>query len=463
MTRKLSIGLRLTLYYTGILALSMSLIGLVAVGGMWRSIRSTVNEQLKDKMAGVRMLMTSAKPGEGEAMLRARLDAHSQLETQETFLQIWSEDGGWLYRSLWLQKHPMPVRIRTERGRPYGELNIGEMPVRVAVERIPIDGREYIVEIAEPIDDYRDMLKHFEGLMALAIPLLLALAAGGGYWLSRRALAPVDELTTAAKSIHARNLSQRLRVSEAQDELSRLAETLNAMLDRIEAAMRRITQFTADASHELRTPIALMRTRAEISLRHPRTAEESRRTIELMHDELLRASGLIEHLMMMARADASTIEATLADCDLVALCRDACAQIEVAADARQTQLLACLPNERIIVHADARLMRQLLIILLDNAVKYTPNGGTVQLSLSRTERGVEVSVLDTGVGVDEEDLSHIFERFYRADKARSREMGGAGLGLSIARWIAEQHGCQLTAESTPGEGSIFHLFFPCEQ
>jgi signal transduction histidine kinase len=232
------------------------------------------------------------------------------------------------------------------------------------------------------------------------------------------------------------------------------------MLERIDHALKRIAQFTADASHELRTPVALMRTRAELALRHPRSAAENQKTIEQLYSEILRTSELVENLMLLARADSGASLLRFAAVELAELVRDVLAQTSVLAEHKELILEARLANSPVWVEGDARYLRQLFVILIDNAVKYTPAPGRIAVTLSVSNNAVTISIADTGIGIEAADLENIFERFCRTDSARSRETGGAGLGLAIARWITESHQGTLTAESKPGEGSIFRVILP---
>jgi heavy metal sensor kinase len=290
--------------------------------------------------------------------------------------------------------------------------------------------------------------------------LLLLFSAFGGYWMSRRALAPVDQIIDATQDIGTASLSSRLAVPRSGDELQRLTETLNAMLDRIEGSFRRITQFTADASHEFRTPIALMRTRAELALRRPRSEAEYRETLEQMYHELVRTTELIERLMTVARADSGVEVLQFRRTDVAALLRAIVEQAQAFAEAKDLHLTSEIPNEPVWVDADPEFLNRLFLILIDNAVKYTPEKGKINVALGTNDGSAELKVTDTGIGIDDSDLPNIFERFYRADKARSRESGGVGLGLAIAKWIAEAHRGSILASSKVGAGSAFVVRIP---
>jgi len=317
-----------------------------------------------------------------------------------------------------------------------------------------------VIQVAEPMDDFLEAVERFRTAMLLGIPVLLLAAAVGGYWMSTRAMRPVQEITQAAQAITPQDLSQRVAVPQTRDELQQLAETLNNMLDRIETAVVHITQFTADASHELRTPIALIRTRAEVTLDNPRSNDQYRSALQEVLAESERTSALIENLMLLARSDTGSEVLHFERTDLSALARDVSAQAQTLADAKQIGWKAVIPDAAIWVHVDPQSLRRLALILIDNAVKYTPHGGSVSLAIRNSGTHAEIEVKDTGIGISEADLPHIFERFYRADKARSRDQGGTGLGLSIGHWIAHAHGGEIGVESSAGTGSSFVVRVP---
>ena len=297
-------------------------------------------------------------------------------------------------------------------------------------------------------------------LLKLASPELLVVASLGGYWLSRRALQPVVEIIRTARSIGVQNLSSRLAVPLPRDELRWLSETLNEMLGRIDASVKRIRQFTADASHELRTPLAVMQTCAEVTLRRKRTEDEYRESLLRILATSEKTTLLLENLLQLARADSGADGLTLSRIDLVSCAKRAEEQGAILARAKSIHFSSDLAGTPIWVDGDPSAIERLLLILLDNAVKYTPSGGQIHM-LCRAENGnSQILIQDSGIGIGETELPHIFQRFYRADYARSKDSGGAGLGLSIAQWIAERHGGTIRAESALGKGSLFCVELP---
>lgn len=455
--KPLPIRIRLTAWYFGVLALSLVLFGGVAFFSMRKSIETTMDESLRERAAGIQELMEHVLP-EGPERLEDELREHSELRAEGDLSQVCDEAGRWIYRSPLMKRYDVPLLEMS--GLKLYDLERLGLPLRVLATTVRVGARTYGVQVASPMDDFNEALDHFRRVLLSLIPVLLLLASAGGYWMSRRALAPVDEIIQAAERISSTNLSSRVAVPQSCDELQRLSETLNGMLDRLEAAFKRITQFTADASHELRTPVALMRTTAELSLRKPRPEAEYREALTQILRELETTSALIENLMLLARTDSGVEALQFAPVDLSATLRQACQQGRVLAEGKHISFQEQIGRGPVVAEGDAGALQRLFLILVDNAVKYTPPGGSVTVSLADSNGFAVAEIRDTGIGIGEADLPHIFERFYRADKARSPEVRGVGLGLSIGRWIAEAHGGVIQVESLSGQGSAFRVRLP---
>ena len=365
------------------------------------------------------------------------------------------------FRAAPCSRPPGPRKCKKS-GVLFFDAEIAGEPYRGISEALAVGSHAYGIQVAQNMDDFNEATSRFRHLLLAIIPASLLVASFAGYWISKRALAPVDQITRAAQQISGTNLSARLAVPNSGDELERLAETLNAMLERIDLALKQIAQFTADASHELRTPIALMRTRAELALRRPRSAAENQETIEQLHAEIVRTSELVERLMLLARADSGASLLRFEPVELVELVQDVLAQTSVLAEHKQLELEAELARTPIRVQGDSQFLRQLFVILIDNAVKYTPAPGKINVTLAASNGSAILTVADTGIGIEPADLENIFERFYRADKARSRETGRHWPGLAIGRWIAESHRGTLSAQSKPGAGSTFSVHLPLD-
>jgi signal transduction histidine kinase len=316
------------------------------------------------------------------------------------------------------------------------------------------------VDAAVPTEPFDQALDNFRLMEKRFLPLLVVLASLLGYWLSGRALAPVSRIIESAERVGVRNLSRRLEVPRAKDELRRLTEQVNAMLDRIEASVKRITQFTADASHDLRTPLALIRTSAELALRRPRTDSEYRDALARILATSEETSELIEQLLMLARADANVAQMKLEPTNLYPVLHAVGQKAKVLASGKGLTFTESIPPHRPVLLANEAALERLFMSVLDNAVKYTPAGGHLSIDLSLQDGQAVIEVNDTGIGIAEKDLPHVFERFYRADHVRSRETRGSGLGLSIAKWIAESHNGSIELFSHPGHGTKVTIRLP---
>jgi len=316
-----------------------------------------------------------------------------------------------------------------------------------------------VLEVGVTEEDVTDTLRVLLVIIAIAYPLTLGIASLGGIFLAGRALAPIDRITRTARRITAEDLSQRLNLRLADDEVGRLARTFDEMIARLEDAFQRQRQFTADASHELRTPLTAIKGQTEVALSRERSAEAYREVLAVVNDEVDRLIRLVASLLTMARADAGQIAIVKERVDLGDLAAGVAEQVAPLAEERGVQV-EVPPGPATSINADEGLILQLLLNLVDNAVKYTGRGGRVTLGWASRDGYMELWVRDTGAGIPPEHLPRIFDRFYRADTARSRAEGGTGLGLSICRWIAEAHGGSISAESAPGSGSTFTVRLP---
>jgi signal transduction histidine kinase len=330
----------------------------------------------------------------------------------------------------------------------------------VLARPISLGGHSLYLMAAAPEAGNQLVLNRFLTVLLASAPVLLLVSSAGGYWVGRKALKPVDRITSTVQSITIKNLSGRLPVADTGDELQRLAETCNAMLARLESSINRIKQFTADASHELRAPLTFTRTVAEVALRNPQIDAESRRAFEEIVDEGAKAAVLLGDMLTLARADSDYCDEVWEPVDLVAVIENVCEKVRPLADERRLTFFVSLdPEQSVDVMGDLPTLRRLLWILLDNAMKYTPAPGHIEVSLSTSSGQATVLVRDSGIGIAQSDLPYIFDRFYRADPSRS-QVEGSGLGLSIAKWIAEMHHANLSVRSEQNKGTAFWIVFP---
>ncbi len=459
--RRLSIGMRLTLWYLAIFALAQMLFG----AGMWLILRHNlydlVDDGLEAQIDDLKNFLQSQPQDSPIAKVQEEVNEAYAIEHSGDYLEVYAENNQLIYHSAFMQAHQSALLPPDQVKRPIvRSRRIDGRPFRFAFQKLQVSGHVYTVEMGVPADDAVETLHLFRSYLLMFAPLLLLMAAGGGYWLSRRALSPVDALVRTAREVSGTNLSSRLQKLETGDELQRLSDTLNEMLDRIESAFQRITQFTADASHELRTPVSLIRTEAELALRRSRGEAEYKESLRHILLEAERTTALIEQLLSMARADSGRETLHFEPVDLRQTLRSVVGGWQQVATIRNLQFSASLNAPDFSVMGDETLLRRLADILLDNAFKYTPSPGSVHLSLEPEGESAVIRVQDSGVGIAEEEQGKIFERFYRVDKARSRAQGGAGLGLAIAQWIVTQHGGSISVESRPGQGATFRVELP---
>jgi heavy metal sensor kinase len=316
-----------------------------------------------------------------------------------------------------------------------------------------------IIRAARPLEPLYEELGFLALVLALGIPLAVALAAGGGYTLARRALAPVDRMAGQAKRITADELGERLPVENPEDELGRLAATFNRMFARLEHSFEQLRRFTADASHELRTPLTVIRSVGEVGLEERRGEEQYREIIGSMLEEADRLARLVDSLLCLSRADGGQVRLHLETTDLAVLAEDVAQQLSVLAE-EKGMAIHLDASVAAVARVDATVVRQALINLVDNAIKYGAPQSEIRVAVAQVSGRVELTVRDTGPGIAAEHHDRIFDRFYRVDKARSRQMGGAGLGLAIVRWAAEAHGGEIVLESETGRGSTFRIILP---
>jgi len=341
-----------------------------------------------------------------------------------------------------------------------GRQLVQQPDVHAAVVRQQLGGREFVTLALQPLDEIAADLALLRRVMMLTLPLAIAVAGIGGYWVTRRNLAPLASMAEQASRITGSNLETRLDAgNSAAEELSKLSSSFNELLARLAQSFENMRRFVGDASHELRTPISIIRGEADVALAQERGAAEYKQALALVLDESRRLSRLVDDLLNLARADAGRVKLRVEEFywnDLLAEC---CRSAQAQARARGVAL-ACLPHDDLAFRGDEELLRRMVMNLIDNAIRYTPEGGRVNVSLSARAADVAIGVADTGAGIAPEVVPHLFERFYRGDKARSRQDGGFGLGLAIVKWIAESHRGAVEVASTPGAGSTFTVTLP---
>jgi heavy metal sensor kinase len=458
---------RLALWYAVFLAATVIVLG---TGVLWlveRALYATADDVLRGKSASVQSEVeiedgqlevdSDVLPGTDLPGVAAGLDV----------VRLWDRRARLSYRRDGLVGLPEPdeasvqavladaQRFDTARAADGTLVRLYMEPVRNGKDKII-----GVVQVGRSQAEIEAVLRQIQVAGIGGLLVALVLAGVGGSFLAGRALAPVDRIRQAAERIGAGDLGQRLALPLPDDELGRLARAFDGMIGRLDEAFQRQRRFTADAAHELRTPLSIISARAEAARGRPREPEYDRRVLDDIFEEGQRLRGLVESLLTLARIDAGQ-PLTLAPVDLEDLVAATAERMAPRAHERGLELRTLIEETAPVV-GDPTWLTQLLLNLLDNAVRHTPPGGLVTLSLEPAPGGVAVRVADTGEGIAAEHLPHIFERFYRADRARTRSAGGTGLGLAICGWVAEAHHGRLTVASDLGHGTAFTLWLPAQ-
>lgn len=455
-----SIRLRLTLWYVLLLAVILAAFST----GIYLTLRHSLFANLDDSLRNRSNILLDVVGYEEDRPTLAGRVSSADPNVGEHFVRVFDADGAVTFDN-GVDVGNLPVDSEAVQRAlagvsSTGTLKVGNDTMRVQVVPIRRNGEiGGVLEVGLSEDDVSETLQMLLLILAVAYPATLAVASLGGTFLASRALSPIDRITRLARRISAEDLSQRLDLAPPADEVGRLARTFNDMIARLDAAFRRQRQFTADASHELRTPLTAIKGQVEVALSRQRGADAYRDVLRGVNDEVDRLIRLVGSLLTLARADAGEIPIASERVDLGGLVTGAVTQVRPAAERKEIEVhLEAGPDATL--QADEDLLLQLLLNLLDNALKHTPRGGQVTVGWDADDEAVGLWVRDTGIGIAPEHLEPIFDRFYRVDRARSRAEGGAGLGLSISRWIAEAHGGTIAVESSPGQGARFTVTLP---
>ncbi len=466
----LTLRLKLTLYYLAILSAILLFCGIAIYVFLSRTFVTTIDQSLDTQVRKFeRMVKASTsetgfdiEPDSGESANEATPLLTPQL------LQVIDDKGTIKSDSYAHPEDELAVDMKALTRLPMQQtihetirMHDGEN-LRLATRRAKgYDQKDFYVRIGQSLAPLQRARSRLLLILGIAIPLALLLGSYGGLVLANQALRPVDQLTRAAEHISASDLNERVPVPDQNDELGRLAAQFNAMIARLQAGFERQRQFTSDASHEMRTPLAVMRGEIELALRRERTTPDYQRTLTSNLEEIIRLSRLVEDLLMLARADAGKVELQREPLELRQLCADMTDYITPLAEQRAQTLRYVAPATPITINADSHRIKQLLLNLLDNAIKYTGEGGEITMSLTAENDTAILTITDTGRGIPSEDLPHVFERFFRRSaKTADRTATGSGLGLSIVKWIVDAHDGHIEAQSQLGEGTTFAVRLP---
>jgi heavy metal sensor kinase len=458
-----SVRVRLMLWYTA----ALTVVLVLYAGGVFvflkHHLSTELDRQLHDDFEMAEQMLERTPEGG----VRWRADPHHEGSESSTstenrqWLEVWSPEGQLLYgrpasgtaelgpAPMWSQDAPGPVSLTWP----------GDLPIRLLQGSYAIGGLLVVIRVARSEGPLRQALQTFLLVLVLGLPLAVGMAGLGGYALARQTLAPMGRMADHASMITAERLGERLPVDNPADELGHLAAVFNHTFARLERSFAQMRRFTADASHELRTPLTAIRSVGEVGLRAPRDEKAYREIIGNMLEEVDRLRHLVEGLLMLSRADAGSVKLTPEPVDLASLAREVAHLLGVLAEEKH-QSLAVEVEQPVPVWVDRLVLRQAIINVVDNAIKHSAEKAHIRVVVTEHLRGASLDVIDTGPGIAPQHRERIFDRFYRVDQARSRERGGTGLGLSVARWAVEAHSGRIELESEEGKGSTFRIVLP---
>ena len=432
-----------------------------------RAIDELENNELQQRVRSVRRFLESRPVQETPERLHAAIADAYNVSHGSKWLQVIDDHGNWIYRSVHVAAvYPdLALPQQASASGYFFTYTAESIPVRALIEPITVRSVRYTVQTGLSLSKTLGILSNFRLQLFLLASVGLVISSMAGYFMSRKALSPIAAIAAEAQSISDKNLSSRLPALETRDELASLSNTLNQMLDRIEAGYRSVRSFTANAAHELRTPVALLRAGTEVALAFPRDAAYYRDTCEKVLLSSVQMTRLIDQLLALARADAGVEVLHFEPVNLPEALQEvagewserfAFAQIEFAYDLQPLELW---------IEADYLALKRLLNILLENAWRYTPHGQSVSLVLRELARNgepgaAEVTVADTGIGIAEDDQLRVFDRFFHTARPIHGDFFGSGLGLALGQWIAERHNTRIKLQSTPGKGSRFSFLLP---
>jgi heavy metal sensor kinase len=456
---------RLTLWYVGLLAVILVVVGAFLILRLQAGLLTGVDQNLNDHANEIAIDLQGGNRS-FESLTNSSLRALSrgafaaQLESMDGRVLLSTDDP--TGRVPMIDAATRAAVLRSG-GPEHLTTRLGPERARFRVLAVPYthNGVTNVLVVARSLVDVDESVRRLRLLMVLAVPVAVAGAGAGGWLLARKALLPVDRMTRKAEVITADRLQERVAVPRSRDELGRLAETLNDMLNRIERGVQEQQRLVADASHELRTPLAVMRSEIDVCLRAPDLPEEdAREVLSSVGEEVERMSRILDNLLTLARIDEGRLDLLCAPQRLDAMVVEVLDKLRPIAHAKGISLV--VEGEPAEVLADGPRLELVITNLVDNAIKYTGAGGTVRVVVWRDPHEAGISVHDTGPGIGDDALPHLFDRFYRADAARSRAAGGSGLGLAICKEIVTAHGGRLWASSELGQGSAFTLAMPLE-
>jgi len=460
-----SLSFRLITWYAGVLTAVFVLLGVLTFFILRHYLEANLLDIQARRAQQIADTLVAHATRSDEALIGAEVEDLYSPEANDRFIRVTRADGRLVYSSgpphnERFNPALVPAAPPVARAAPARKVTLAGGSLLIAARpAVGADGTGYLVEVGASGAAAEATLAQVLIMLAVGLPVAVGVAVAGGFVLVRRALAPVERITAKAEEITQHNLSERLPVVRSGDELERLSVSLNHMISRLEDAIRGSKQFVADASHELRTPLTVMRGELEAMAQDAQLGAETREALGSVLEEVDRLADIVEGLFALSRLDAGEAHAEWVRFDLAELAATTADQMSLLAEDKQVSV-ACDSPAGVTVQGDRARLKQVVVNLLDNAIKYTPRGGRVSLTVRREGGYAVLDVTDNGVGIPADALGQVFKRFYRVDGSRSREGGGAGLGLSIVKSICLAHGAEVEVRSAPGAGSTFRIRQP---
>jgi two-component system OmpR family sensor kinase len=464
-----SVRARLTAWYVAVLAVTLIVFEL----GVYAALSGVLHDNVDDTLVSAIEVTTTSLSndiGEGQSRSEAARATVDEISSRLVAVAVFDQSGELMASRDWADDVrptlPADSQIPQDEPRLYDVIDDDDR-VRVGIRRVRVraDIAPFVVHVSTPLELLEDDLEDIRTVLLSSIPVVLLIAGGAGWFMARKSLHPVMLMADRARAIGATNLDQRLPVANPRDELGRLANTFNELLSRVSKAFTQQRQFMADASHELKTPLATIRAATDVTLQQrTRSEDEYRDALRMITDQAQRLSRIVEDMFTLARADAGHLPLRQTSFYIDDMLADVATTSSLRGAARDVQITFTGPSDVACV-GDEHLIRRLVDNLVDNAIRYSPAGAAVDITLEHVGQVARISITDRGPGIPAESWPHIFERFYRADVARSRgssaEGSGAGLGLAIARWVAEAHGGTLLLLRSDEQGTTFVAELPC--
>jgi heavy metal sensor kinase len=460
MMQALSVRARLTFWYLAVTLIALLIFGLLSVGALRYTLLQLKHSSLMRREQRLTEYVEQNRQKHSAVPLSEQLQNYALIADERDLFQVRDLDGKPVFPPDLASAQWLPRSVRQCGGPTFMDLDVEGNPVTVMCQSTSLDGLQVRLYIGSSLEGSARILSSLRNSLLLLLPCLLGLAAATGFLLSKQAMRPVDRMIKAALSIGIGSLSSRLPVPPARDEIRALAIAWNQLLDRLEGAVARLSKFSADSSHDLRTSITVILATAQLSLRRRRSEEEYRADLDRIVSECRTASTLLDALLSLAHSDNFMHEVAFSRINVGEMVVAGCRRVEDLAESSGLIFDWRLPFEESYVQGDELLLQRLIGILLDNAIKFTPESGQITVEVTANRNEVLVSVRDTGVGMSEDVRQRVFDRHYQADLRERKTQAGNGLGLAIARWIAEAHRAELSVRSTPMQGSEFQIRFP---